>query len=250
MIKKTERINLRISTTDYSSDTHFVKSKKNKDIVYVGKEKCKSLEYIFDSLVQDISIAVYDDLDKNKVWVTVTNSDIKTFEFNTDSIEYQNEKVESIINVILLKEGIKNVYFLEDSKYAKVIKIRNANIKIIDKTNFKNTVKKSPILKTAGKYTFASLLILLVLFGLHTAQEETAHIIKKDLVNDFNKQYSQKEKEIILQKDELQEYREIKDTTLEVLNSFENIKIKPKRNNFIGLPNRINNNFTKGIRFD
>lgn len=238
IIKRTERIFTRDNPQSYAGEVFFVRNKKNKDLVYTSNSKCKSMEYLFDNLISETAMVIYEKLDNNKIYLIVTNSDVKTFKFDISSEEFDIKKVEDIINIILIKRGIETTYFIEGSTLMGKININCKLKETILKKDFKKLEKQTPILKTARKYTFATFVLTVFLTLSYLGLENATQILTQKKGEDFNNKFSALEKEISLKNEELYKYSALRENNIEVLN-----KLNPSEQVPNYLQNDITNNF-------
>lgn len=226
MFKLTKKINLKLNPIILDSDTYFIEQKGNKDFIYYSKEKCKSLEYALDNLINEISLVIYEHLDQNKIYIIKTHIETETFEFNIDTANFNIKKVEDIINLTIFKAGINKIYFLDNSVLKNKIKIKNAEIEYISHKKVLQEIKKSPTLKTRNRYAFRNLFLFISLLLLNNGFNALfTHLENKKNIL-FNKEYSEIEQKIILQEEDIAKYTEIKNKKLKVLSSFEDLNSK------------------------
>lgn len=204
------------------SDKYFIRSKKIKDLFYISEQKCKSLEYIFDTLIKDISIVVFE-LDE-KVYIITTNSTVETFTFLKIENEFKIKKIEDFINILLLKNQINKIYFLQNSTLKEKLNF-NSDIKIeeIKISDYKKAYKNNPILKTQRRYLISSLGLTILLLICFFIFKEITFFIEKEKVKDFNSSFTALEKTLNIKKEQKTEYEILKNKSLDILYDFKEI---------------------------
>lgn len=205
------------------SDKYFINSKKIKNLIYTSEQKCKSLEYIFDTLIKDISIVIYE-LDE-KVYIITTNSTVATFEFVKVENEFEIKKIKDFINILLFKKGINKIYFLQNSILKKELNF-NDDIKIeeIKISDYKKAYKNNPILKTEKRYLISNLGLTILVLSSFFIFKNIQTLLEKERIKEFNSSYTALEKELNIKKEEIKEYEILKNRNLEILYDFKQLE--------------------------
>lgn len=225
MIKSTQKANLILNPITLDSDIFFIEQKNNKNFIYYSKEKCKSLEYVLDKVINELALVIYEDLDNNKIYVVKTLLDTESFEFEIDAINFNVKKIEDIINLTLFKTGINRIYFLDNSLLESKISVRNAEILHIEHKKITREIKKSPTLKTRNKYAFINLVVFIFLLLLNNGFNTLSTHLATEKNKIFNAKHTELEQQVILQEEDIAKYTEIKDKKLKVLSSFEELNL-------------------------
>lgn len=220
MLISTQKANLLLNPISLDSDTYFVEKKGNKNFIYYAKEKCKSVEYVFDCLVDDISLVIYEDLEQNKIYIIKAHIETDTFEFDIEAVNFNIKKIEDIVNLTIFKAGIKKIYFLDNSVLKDKITIRNSEIELLSHKKVNQEIKKAPTLRTKNKYAFINLVVFVLLLLLNNGFNIFSEKLDKEKTADFNTKYSLLEQKILLQEEDIAKYTEIKNKRLEVLYNF------------------------------
>lgn len=197
--------------------------KKIKNLIYTSEQKCKSLEYIFDTLIKDISIVIYE-LDE-KVYIITTNSTVATFEFVKVENEFEIKKIKDFINILLFKKGINKIYFLQNSILKKELNF-NDDIKIeeIKISDYKKAYKNNPILKTEKRYLISNLGLTILVLSSFFIFKNIQTLLEKERIKEFNSSYTALEKELNIKKEEIKEYEILKNRNLEILYDFKQLE--------------------------
>lgn len=224
MFRLTPKADLSLNPISLDSDIYFIEQKSNKNFIYYSKEKCKSIEYVLDNLIDEISLVIYEHLDQNKIYIIKTHLETESFEFDIDAVNFNVKKVEDIINLTLFKAGINKIYFLDNSILKEKINVKNAQIEYISHKKVTQEIKKSPTLKTRNKYAFINLILFIFLLLLNNGFNTLSTNLVNEKNIEFNKKYSEFEQQIILQEEDIAKYTEIKNKKLKVLSSFEELK--------------------------
>lgn len=223
MFKSTQKANLTQNPIILDSDVFFIEQKGNKNFIYYSKEKCKSLEYVLDKLINELAIVIYEDLENNNIYIIKTHIDTESFEFNIDTINFNVKKVEDIINLTLFKTGINRIYFLDNSLLKSKINIRNAEIMQIEYKKIIQEIKKSPTLKTRNKYAFINFVVVIFLLLLNNGFNTLSLHLSSEKKKNFDIKHSELVQQVILQEKDIAKYTEIKNKKLKVLSNFEEL---------------------------
>jgi len=237
LVKSTPKANLTLNPISLDSDVYFIEQKGNKNFIYYSKEKCKSLEYVLDKIINEPAIVIYEDLENNKIYIVKTHIDTESFEFDIDAINFNVKKVEDIINLTLFKTGINRIYFLDNSLLEKKINVKNAEILYIEHKKINQEIKKSPTLKTRNKYALINLVVFIFLLLLNNGFNKLSVQLETEKNKIFNNEHTRLQNQVIIQEADIAKYTEIKDKKLKVLSSFEelnssNMIISNERGNF------------------
>ncbi|MCT7910699.1 hypothetical protein N5912_02550 [Arcobacter lacus] len=212
-----------LTTNTDISDKYFVKSKKVKDLIYTSGQKCKSLEYIFDTLIKDISLVIHE-LDE-KVYIITTNSIVSSFEFIKVENEFEIKKIKDFINILLFKKAINKIYFLQNSILKEQLNF-NDDIKIeeIKISDYKKAYKNNPILKTQKNYLISTLSITILLLISFFIFKNIGTLLQKEKIKEFNSSYTTLEKNLNIKKEEKIEYEILKNKSLDILYDFKQLE--------------------------
>lgn len=225
MLKVTQRTQANLNQISFDLDFYFTENKKNKNLIYYSNEKCKSLEYVFDTLVNDIALVIYEDLEENNIYIIKTNITTETMQIDIKSKNFNIKKLEDIINLILFKQGIEKVYFLDNTQLDKKINIQNAKKEYIPYKKFKEEVNKSPTLKTKQNYTIFTVSFFIILLLINTSFNQLERYLNNQKTKAFNDKYTILEEKILSQEEEIRTLEEKKDKKIAILKNIKDLKL-------------------------
>lgn len=221
IVKSTQKANLVQSQISFDSDTFFIEKNGYKDFIYYSKEKCKSLEYIADKLIDEVSIFVYEDLDDDKIYIIKTHLATDTLIIDINSKNFEIKKTEDIINLILFKQGIEKIYFLDNSALESKMNIKNASTGQVSLKDFKQISRKAPLLRTRNTYTFKVIIVFIALLLLNNGFTHLSEKLEREKRQEFNAKNIELDERLIAQDDDISKYNELKNKRLGILRSFE-----------------------------